>query len=74
MNSDGSDAHLLCHVEEFCYGYMNPISCGDWVGIISQNYYPDENDWSGASLSFTDILMVNVVTDEYKLIKFNSYE
>ena len=74
MNSDGSDAHLLCHVEEFCYGYMNPISCGDWVGIISQNYYPDENDWSGASLTFTDILMVNVVTDEYKLIKFNSYE
>ena len=74
MNSDGSDAHLLCHVEDFYYGYMPPIACGDWVGIISQNYYPDENDWSGASLTFTDILIVNVVTDEYKLIKFNPCE
>ena len=74
MNSDGSDAHLLCHVEDFYYGSMPPIACGDWVGIISQNYYPDENTWGGAGYCLTDMLIVNVVTDEYKLIKFNSYE
>ena len=72
VNSDGTDNHLLCHVEDFYYGCMPPIACGDWVGIISQNYYPDGNTW--AALSLTDMLIVNVVTDEYKLIKFNSFE
>lgn len=74
MNSDGSDAHLLCHVEDFYYGSMPPIACGDWVGIISQNYYPNENTWGGAAFCLTDMLLVNVVTDEYKLIKFNPCE
>ncbi len=74
MNSDGSNAHLLCHVEDFYYGNMPSIACGDWVGIISMNYYPHENTWGGAALALTDMLIVNVVTDEYKLIKFNPYE
>ena len=74
MNSDGSDAHLLCHVEDFYYGNMPPIACGDWVGIISQNYYPNENSWGGAGYCLTDMLVVNVVTGEYKFIKYNPYE
>lgn len=74
VNSDGTDNHLLCHVEDFYYGNMPPIACGDWVGIISMNYYPDEDTWGGAALGLTDMLLVNVVTDEYKLIKFNPYE
>ena len=74
MNSDGSDAHLLCHVEDFYYGSMPPIACGDWVGIISQNYYPNENTWGGAAFCLTDMLIINVVSGEYKLIKFNPYE
>ena len=74
MNSDGSDAHLLCHVEDFYYGSMPPIACGDWVGIISQNYYPNENSWGGAGYCLTDMLVVNVVTGEYKFIKYNPYE
>lgn len=74
MNSDGSNKHRICHVEDFYYGSMPPIACGDWVGIISQNYYQDENTWGGAALCLTDMLLVNVVTDEYKLIKFNPCE
>ncbi len=74
VNSDGTDNHLLCHVEDFYYGNMPSIACGDWVGIISMNYYPDEDSWGGAALGLTDMLLVNVVTDEYKLIKFNPYE
>ena len=74
MNSDGSNKHRICHVEDFYYGSMPPIACGDWVGIISQNYYPNENTWGGAAFCLTDMLLVNVVTDEYKLIKFNPCE
>ena len=74
VNSDGTNNHLLCHVEDFCYAMLPPIACGDWVGIISSNYYTHELSLGGAGYCLTDMLMINVVTDEYKLIKFNPYE
>ncbi len=79
MNSDGTDSHRLCHVEDFYYGGFssrgnNQWVCGDWVGMASQNYYPHENTWGGAAFCTTDMLIVNVVTDEYELIKFNPFE
>lgn len=77
MNSDGSNKHQICHVEDFYYGGLstrrnNEYVCGDWVGLISQNYYADE--YGGIQLWLADMLVVNVVTGEYKLIKFNPYE
>ena len=77
VNSDGTDNHLLCHVEDFYYAGTssrrnNEYVCGDWVGLISQNYYADE--YGGIQLWLADMLIVNVVTGEYKLIKYNPYE
>lgn len=77
MNFDGSNNHPLCHVENFCFGGTsssrnNEYVCGDWVGISSQNYYPDAD--GSERFCVTDMLFVNVVTEEYKLIKFNPYE
>ena len=77
MNFDGSNKHLLCHVDDFYYFYTsyernNEYVCGDWVGMHSQNSYLKEN--GSSMLDLTDMLFVNVVTEEYKLIKFNPYE
>lgn len=77
MNSDGSNKHQICHVEDFYYGGLstrrnNEYVCGDWVGMISQNYYEDEN--GNVNLCLSDMLFVNVVTGEYKFIKYNPYE
>ena len=77
MNSDGTNDHLLCHVDDFYFFGMssdrnNEYVCGDWVGMHSQNSYLNEQ--GSSMLDLTDMLFVNVVTEEYKLIKFNPYE
>ena len=77
VNLDGTDNKLLCHVENFIYSMPSPdrnneFICGDWVGFISENYYEDENGY--ATLSNTDLLVVNVITGEYRLIKYNPFE
>jgi len=77
VNLDGTDNKLLCHVENFIYSMPSPnrnneFICGDWVGFISENYYEDENGY--ATLSDTDLLVVNVITGEYRLIKYNPFE
>ena len=77
VDLDGTDSKLLCHVDSFIYGGPSPnrnneFICGDWVGFISENYYEDENGYP--SLTFTDMLIVNVITGEYRLIKYNPYE
>ena len=77
VNSDGTDNHLLCHVEDFYYAGTssdrnNEWVCGDWVGLQSQNYYLDSS--GQVHWSITDTLFVNVVTGEYKFIKFNHFE
>ena len=77
MNSDGSNKHRICHVEDFYYAGMsasrnNELVCGDWVGMLSQNYYVDE--YGQVKYWVADMLVVNVVTGEYKFIKYNPYE
>ena len=77
MNSDGTENRLLCHVDDFYYAGTssarnNEWVCGDWVGFQSQNYYLDT--YGQAHYSLADTLFVNVITGEYKLIKFNHYE
>ena len=77
MNSDGSNKHRICHVEDFYYAGMsasrnNELVCGDWVGMLSQNYYVDE--YGQVKFWVADMLVVNVVTGEYKFIKYNPYE
>ena len=74
MNSDGTNDHLLCHVDDFYFMGMssrrnNEFVCGDWVGIMATNSYSESG-----GIDTTDKLFVNVVTEEYKLIKFNPYE
>jgi hypothetical protein len=76
VNLDGTDDKLLCHVEDFIYAgpsadRNNEFVCGDWVGFSSENYY-DEKGYP--SLTFTDMLVVNVITGEYRFIKYNPYE
>jgi len=80
MNLDGSDNRLLCHVDDCVIGMTstsrnNEYNCGDWVGIDVENIYLRPN---GPELTeeytFTDMLIVNVVTGEYKLIRYNPFE
>ena len=80
MNMDGSDNRLLCHVDDCVIGMTstsrnNEYNCGDWVGIDVENIYLRPN---GPELTeeytSTDMLIVNVVTGEYKHIKYNPYE
>ena len=77
VDLDGTDGKLLCHVDGFMYGGPSPdrnneFICGDWVGFCSENYYDDE--YGNHNLTFTDMLIVNVVTGEYRFIKYNPYE
>ncbi len=79
MNFDGSDNRLVCSIDEFVFAGTssrrnNEYICGDWIGISSANYYSDENTLGGTAFCTSDMLVVNVVTGEYKLIKFNPYE
>lgn len=79
MNADGSNNRLVCNLDEFVFGGTsfrrnNEFVCGDWIGISSSNYYPNENTWGGAAFCTTDMLIINVVSGEYKLIKFNPFE
>ena len=80
MNMDGSDNRLLCHVDDCVIGMTstsrnNEYNCGDWVGIDVENIYLRPN---GPELTeeytSTDMLIVNVVTGEYKLIRYNPFE
>ena len=77
VDLDGTDSKLLCHVDGFVYGGPSPnrhneFICGDWVGFISENYYQDKH--GNHNLTSTDMLIVNVVTGEYRLIKYNPFE
>ena len=76
VNLDGTEDKLLCHAENFIYAgpsadRNNEFVCGDWVGFSSENYY-DEKGYP--SLTFTDMLVVNVITGEYRLIQYNPFE
>ena len=76
VNLDGTDDKLLCHVEDFIYAGPSPdrnneFICGDWVGFASENYYDNNGN---SCLTFTDMLIVNVITGEYRLIKYNPFE
>jgi hypothetical protein len=76
VNLDGTDDHLLCHVEEFSFmggssARNNEFVCGDWVGFVTESYLSLE---SSPMLSLTNMLLVNVITGEYRLIKYNPYE
>ena len=80
MNLDGSDNRLLCHVDDCVIGMTstsrnNEYNCGDWVGIDVENIYQRPN---GPELTdeftSTDMLIVNVVTGEYRLIRYNPFE
>ena len=77
VNLDGTEDRLLCHVEDFVFlcgssDRNNEFVCGDWIGFISESYYKEHN--SDPELLLTDMLVVNVVTGEYKFIKYNPYE
>ena len=72
MNLDGSDKRLLCHVDDCPILGMsshrnNQLCSGDWVGILTWCIYD-------GGVQETDMLIVNVVTGEYKHIKYNPYE
>ena len=72
MNLDGSDKHLLCHVDDCPIMGMsshqnNQLCSGDWVGILTWCVY-DGGVWE------SDMLIVNVVTGEYRYIKYNPCE
>ena len=76
MNHDGSDNRLLCNVDN-CYiiglspNRNNELICGDWIGILAANFYED----NGVKLyTNTDLLLVNVVTGEYKYAAYNPFE
>ena len=76
MNLDGTDNRLLCHVDNCVISGMsgdrnNELVCGDWVGILTECFYEGPN---GPELTGTDLLIVNVITGEYRLIKYNPYE
>ena len=80
MNLDGSDNRLLCHVDDCVIGMTstsrnNEYNCGDWVGIDVDNIYqrPNGPDLTDEFVS-TDMLIVNVVTGEYRLIRYNPFE
>lgn len=77
MNLDGSDNHLLCHADDCWINSMstsrnNELSCGDWVGIILKNYYQD--DFGEEIYCTTDMLIVNLVTGEYTVARYNPFE
>jgi len=72
MNLDGSDKHLLCHVDDcpimgMSSSQNNQLCSGDWVGILTWCVY-DGGVWE------SDMLIVNVVTGEYRYIKYNPCE
>jgi len=77
MNLDGSDNRLLCHVDN-CYinglstNRNNELICGDWIGIIAEKYHEDQ--YGNASLLLSDLLLVNVVTGEYRYAAYDPYE
>ena len=76
VNLDGTDDKLLCHAENFIYAGPSPdrnneFICGDWVGFASENYYDNNGN---SCLTFTDMLIVNVITGEYRLIQYNPFE
>ena len=77
VNLDGTGERLLCHVEDFAFlcgssDRNNEFVCGDWIGFISKSYYAESGN--SPSLLLTDVLFVNVVTGEYRFIKYNPYE
>ena len=76
MNLDGSDKRLLCHVEDCVILSTsmyrnNELCCGDWIGLYTNHFYESP---TGPELTDTDLLLVNIVTGEYKHIKYNPYE
>ncbi|MBQ7379026.1 MAG: hypothetical protein IJW70_05025 [Clostridia bacterium] len=76
MNLNGSDKRLLCHVDNCMIlgtaGHRNnELCCGDWVGFITSSIYDGPH---GYEFTDTDLLIVNVVTGEYKLIRYNPFE
>ena len=78
VNLDGTGDRLLCHVEDFAYVMPSPdrnneFVCGDWVGFVSESFHVSAPGNSPAFLA-TNILFVNVVTGEYRFIKYNPYE
>ena len=77
MNLDGSDSRLLCHVDNCSINSLstnrnNELICGDWIGIIAENYYEDQ--YGNVSLLLSDLLLVNVITGEYRYAAYNPYE
>ena len=66
MNLDGSDNRLLCHADNCCLSVPPMYFCGDWVGLDSTNYYEDQYG--------DDLLLVNIVTGEYKIVPYNPNE
>lgn len=77
MNLDGSDNHLLSHAENCYISGMSPdrnneLVSGDWVGIILKNYYPDKT--GVLTFTDTDLLIVNVVTGEYTVARYNPFD
>ena len=76
MNLDGSNKRLLCHVEDCVILSTsmyrnNELCCGDWIGLYTNHFYESP---TGPELTDTDLLLVNIVTGEYKHIKYNPYE
>ena len=76
MNLDGSDKRLLCHVEDCVimgtsFYRNNEMCCGDWIGLNTWAYYESP---TGPMLTGPDLLLVNIVTGEYKHVKYNPYE
>ena len=51
----------------------NQFVCGDWVGFLSERYY-SSSPGNTPALLMSDMLIVNVVTGEYRFIKYNPYE
>ena len=77
VNLDGSDNRLLCHVEDFVFlcgssDRNNEFICGDWIGFISESYHVSSGNTP--ELLVTNMLLVNVISGEYRLIKYNPYE
>lgn len=78
MNLDGSDNRLLCHVDDCVIGMTstsrnNEYNCGDWVGIDVENIYAQPGAIPQKTFTSTDMLIVNVVTGEYRLIRYNPF-
>ena len=72
MNLDGSDNRLLCHVDNCYFMFSATNFCGDWIGYPAKNYYEDNN--GDKMYTTTDMLIVNIVTGEYKYIAYNPFE